>query len=103
MEELTDKQVAVIPTRTVPQGIAALLVLDASAGAEQNRAQMLEAAGLVKTGSVTFAARDSEMDGRTFTRTILWAFRKGKLPSLERIPMRLRRKLSAGWRMKMRR
>ena len=60
---LTEKKVVVIPTKTVPQGISAMLMLDESAGVDEIRENMLEAAAGVHTALVTYAARDSEYDG----------------------------------------
>ena len=60
---LTEKKVVVIPTKTVPQGISAMLMLDESAGVDELRENMLEAAAGVHTALVTYAARDSEYDG----------------------------------------
>ena len=60
---LTEKNVVVIPTRTVPQGISAMLMLDESAEVGDIREAMLEAIEGVHTALVTYAARDSEYDG----------------------------------------
>ncbi len=60
---LTGKQVVVVPTGTVPQGIAALLALDPSGTPEQIREALVEAADAVHTVLVTYAARDSDFDG----------------------------------------
>ena len=60
---LTEKKVVVIPTKTVPQGISAMLMMDESAGVDSLREAMLEAAAGVHTALVTYAARDSEYDG----------------------------------------
>ncbi len=60
---LTEKNVVVIPTRTVPQGISAMLMMDESASVDELRENMLEAAAGVHTALVTYAARDSEYDG----------------------------------------
>ena len=60
---LTEKAVVVIPTKTVPQGISAMLMMDESASSEELRENMLEAASGVHTALVTYAARDSEYDG----------------------------------------
>ncbi len=58
--ELTkDKQIVVIPTNTVPQGITALINYVVGAGVDQNEALMNEAIGTVKTGQVTYAVRDT--------------------------------------------
>jgi hypothetical protein len=60
---LTDKQVVVIPTATVPQGITAMLNLDPDADVAANEAAMLEAIERVTTMQITYAARDSDFDG----------------------------------------
>ena len=61
---LTDKRVIVIPTKTVPQGITAMLNLDPEADAETNAAAFNEVIGGVHTALVTYAARNSEYDGK---------------------------------------
>ena len=62
-EALTDKKVVVIPTRTVPEGISALLNFNPDEDEETLTAQMNEAIGSVHTAMVTYAARDSDFDG----------------------------------------
>ena len=57
------KKVVVLPSKTVPQGISALLVMDPEAGEEENIAAMTEALGRVSTSEITYAARDSDFDG----------------------------------------
>ena len=57
------KEIVVVPTRTVPQGISAMLVLDPEADAEANTAAMEEARKNVRTSEITYAARDSDFDG----------------------------------------
>ena len=57
------RKVVVLPTATVPQGIAAMLVVDPDSEEEANTQAMLEAARRVHTAQVTYAARDSEFDG----------------------------------------
>ncbi len=58
-----EKRVIVLPTKTVPQGITAMLTFDIDSDAETNAAAMTEAAEGVSTMQVTYAARDSEFDG----------------------------------------
>ena len=60
---LTEKRVVVIPTKTVPQGITALLSLDETASEEEITEGMAEAIAGVHTALVTYAARDSDFDG----------------------------------------
>lgn len=61
--ELADRRVIVIPTRTIPQGLSAALAFNEFADAETNERAMAEAAGRVRSGSVTFAVRDSSING----------------------------------------
>ena len=61
---LTSKLVVVIPTKSIPQGIAAMLAVDHSAGPEEMTSAMIEAAGRVSTALITMAARDSVYDGQ---------------------------------------
>ncbi len=58
-----DKKVVVIPSKAVPQGIAAMLAADPDASQEDNTAAMTEALGRVATAEITYAARDSDFDG----------------------------------------
>ena len=57
------KQVIVLPTKTVPQGVSALLSADPEGEAEDNTAAMTEAIARVHTSEITYAARDSDFDG----------------------------------------
>lgn len=59
-----DKKIIVVPTTTVPQGITAVITFDAEASAEDNEAAMAEEIKNVKTGQVTYAVRDTSIDGR---------------------------------------
>ena len=61
--ELTDKRVIVIPSKTVPQGITAMLNFDDSLEPEDNIAAMTECLSSVTTMQITYAARDSDFDG----------------------------------------
>ena len=61
-ELMTDKTLLVIPTKTIPQGITALINFVPDASAEENESVMLEAIGTVKTGQVTYAVRDTVID-----------------------------------------
>ena len=62
---LTAKHVVVLPSKTVPQGISALLSFDPSASEEANSAAMTEAMSSVHTALVTYAARDSDFGGHS--------------------------------------
>ncbi len=58
-----EREVVVIPTRTLPQGITALINFVPEAGVEANRELMTEVIDMVKTGQVTYAIRDTSIDG----------------------------------------
>lgn len=60
-----DKQIIVIPTKTIPQGITALVNYIPDHNAEENKEQMMAEIENVKTGQVTYAVRDTEIDGKT--------------------------------------
>ncbi len=62
--ELTDRNVFVLPTKSVPMGIAAAIAFTEDASAEDNLAEMNEAADRVHTASITYAVRDTIFDGR---------------------------------------
>ncbi|PTU81838.1 hypothetical protein BUZ67_04145 [Staphylococcus pasteuri] len=61
--EIVDAEAVVIPTKSVPQGIAALFQFDADSSLEDNKSHMVNALDVVKSGSVTFAVRDTKIDG----------------------------------------
>lgn len=60
-----DKQIIVIPTKTIPQGITALVNYIPDHSTEENKEQMMAEIENVKTGQVTYAVRDTEIDGKT--------------------------------------
>ncbi|MBR7021471.1 MAG: DAK2 domain-containing protein [Lachnospiraceae bacterium] len=58
-----EKEIIVIPTKTVPQGISAVIAFNPELSAEENLESMKEALGYVKSGQVTYAVRDTSIDG----------------------------------------
>ena len=80
-QKLADRQVVVLPTRTVPMGITALLNIDPSVNAETNTINMMAAADKVSTGLITYAARDSEYDGKRIRKGEIMALENGKIVS----------------------
>ena len=78
-QKLADRQVVVLPTRTVPMGITALLNFDPSANVETNTINMMAAADKVSTGLITYAARDSEFDGKRIRKGEIMALENGKI------------------------
>ena len=73
------KQVVVIPTRTVPQGVSAMLVMDPDAGVNANVDAMKDAMANVRTSEVTYAARDSDFDGFAIKEGDYMALADGQL------------------------
>lgn len=84
---LTRKKVVVLPSKTVPQGISALLAFDENASEAQNTKAMTEALGGVTTMSLTYAARDSVFDGQEIKKGDYLGMVEGKVvgvrPSLK--------------------
>ena len=78
-EKLADRKVLVLPTRTVPQGMTAMLNFDPEAAPEENAVNMMAAAEKVATGLITYAARDSEFDGRPIRKGEIMALENGKI------------------------
>ncbi len=76
---LADRNVCVLQTRTIPQGMSAMMAFDESLDAEGNRIAMTKAFEKVSTGQVTFAARDSELDGTPIKKGEVMALDNGKL------------------------
>ncbi|SDW03760.1 hypothetical protein SAMN05421781_0217 [Marinococcus luteus] len=62
--DISDKQVTVIPTKTVPQGLAAMLAFDETKDAEANEEAMKEAPRYVKSGQITHAVRETSIEGK---------------------------------------
>ena len=81
---LADRKVIVLPTRTIPQGITAMLNYDPEATAEDNAVTMDMAAQSVETGSITFAARNSDFEGHKIKRGDILAMDNGKLSFVEK-------------------
>ena len=59
-----DKNIVVIPTKTVPQGITAIINYNPEVSLEENETAMLDQIGKVKTGQVTYAVRDTRIDDK---------------------------------------
>lgn len=80
---LADRKVYVLQTRTVPQGLSAMLAFDADTDSKQNMMNMMKAYEKVGTGSVTFAARDSDYEGHNIKKGELLALENGKVAFVE--------------------
>ncbi|HHW45798.1 MAG TPA: DAK2 domain-containing protein [Clostridiales bacterium] len=80
---LSTRKVIVLPTRTIPMGISALLAFDPDLDDEQNAINMEKAFNNVGTGLITFAARDSNFDGHKIKKDELLALENGRLAFTE--------------------
>ena len=78
-DALTDKHVVVIPSKTVPQGITAMMNVDPEADVESVTAAMTDALSTVTTSQITYAARNSDFDGFEIHQGDYLALKEGKL------------------------
>lgn len=90
---ISTRKVIVLHTRTIPQGITAMLSFDPDADDNTNAIEMQKAAERITTGQITFAARDSEFDGHSIKKGELMALLGGKITfvdtDLEKTVMKL--------------
>ncbi|MBQ4311095.1 MAG: DAK2 domain-containing protein [Oscillospiraceae bacterium] len=82
--KLSDRRICVIPSRTIPQGITAMMNYDPDGDLDSNRLNMTKAMENVSTGLVTFAARDSELDGKQIKKGEILGLENGKLGVIEK-------------------
>ena len=86
MVDLTQKKAVIIPTRTIPAGVSAMLAFDAEASIEENQSAMQEAVERVQTASVTFAARDSTAGGLNIKKGQMLGLENGKIVTVDDDP-----------------
>ena len=90
---ISTRKVIVLHTRTIPQGITAMLTFDPDTDNDANAIEMEKAAERIQTGQITFAARDSEFDGHSIKKGELMALLGGKITyvdtDLEKTVMKL--------------
>ena len=91
---LADRQVIVLQTKTIPQGLSAMLAFDAEQDADQNFLAMSRADGRVATGQITFAARDSDFDGHKIKQGEILALEEGKVAFVEKDLVKAANKLA---------
>lgn len=82
--KLADRNVCVLQTRTIPQGLSAMMAFDPSADVSDNRTNMTQAFDKVQTGQITFSARDSKFDGHNIKQGEILALDNGKLSFVEK-------------------
>ncbi|MEI4802685.1 DAK2 domain-containing protein [Bacillus sp. NPDC077411] len=80
---VVDQEVIVVRSKTVPQGMAAMLAFNPAGTLEENEAQMNEALAHVKTGQITYAVRDTEIDGVTINKDDFMCIADGKIVSTD--------------------
>lgn len=80
---ISTRKVIVIHTRTIPQGISAMLAYDPETGDEDNAIEMQKSTERIATGQVTFAARDSDFDGHSIKKGEILAMLGGKISFVE--------------------
>ncbi|HWR60817.1 MAG TPA: DAK2 domain-containing protein, partial [Clostridia bacterium] len=78
-KSLAEKNVVVVPTKTIPQGIAALMALDAEKSTEENTKRLEKAIGNVKSGLITYAVRNSNYDGINIEEGNILGMVEGKI------------------------
>ena len=81
---LADRNVCVLQSRSIPQGITALMNFDPGADFVTNRSNMTEALDRVQSGQITFAVRDSEYDGHKIKQGEILAMDNGKIVFTEK-------------------
>ncbi len=81
---LSSRKVIVLPTRTIPMGISAMIAFNPGLTDEENAIQMQNAFAEVSTGQITFAARDSDFDGFKIKKDDLMAMENGKIVFTEK-------------------
>jgi uncharacterized protein len=77
--DVTEEEVVVIPSKTVPQGMTALLAFNPSASLQANEETMVEALKHVKTGQITFAVRDTSIEGLSIEKDDFMGINEGKI------------------------
>lgn len=82
--KFADRGVCVLQTRTIPQGMAAMLAFDESSDIAENKVNMTKAFEKVSTGLVTFAARDTELDGHSIKKGEIIALDNSRLAFTEK-------------------
>ncbi|HBC4008766.1 fatty acid kinase catalytic subunit FakA [Staphylococcus aureus] len=78
---IVDAEAVVIPTKSIPQGISALFQYDVDATLEENKAQMADSVNNVKSGSLTYAVRDTKIDGVEIKKDAFMGLTEDKIVS----------------------
>ncbi|MTI47714.1 DAK2 domain-containing protein [Sporosalibacterium faouarense] len=81
-KELSDKNIEVVPTKSIAQGISALLSFDEDSELEDNLENMLDSIKYVKTGQITYAVRDTEINGQEINKDDIMGICDGDIISV---------------------
>lgn len=82
--EMAEVEVAVIPTKTIPQGMSALLGFNPEADLEANKQEMISLMSEVKTGQITYAVRDTQIDGLNIEKDHFMGIADGKISATDK-------------------
>jgi DAK2 domain fusion protein YloV len=93
-KEISDKNIIVIPTKTIPQCVSCMVSFSASKSAEQNEAAMNKAMGNVKTGQITFAVRDTQIDELSIKEGDILGLLEGKISTTGKSPEEVLKELA---------
>lgn len=82
--EMADSEVAVIPTKTIPQGMSAMLGFNPEADLDTNKEEMTSLMSEVKTGQITYAVRDTQIDGLDIEKDHFMGIADGKISATDK-------------------
>lgn len=91
--EMAEEDVAVVSSKTIPQGMSALLGFNPEADLETNKAEMTNLMALVKTGQVTYAVRDTQIEGLTIEKGHFMGIADGKISATNKDQLTTAKKL----------
>lgn len=82
--KISDKSVIVIPARSIPQCVSAMLAFNGDRTPEENEAKMVKALSKVKTGQITFAVRDTEIEDQKISEGDILGIAEGKIKAVKK-------------------
>ena len=85
-KEISEKNIIIIETKNIAQGISAMFAFDPEAGVEANTAALTEAIGAVQCGQVTYAVRDTSVDGMQITKGDILGMIDGQIKNIGASP-----------------
>ncbi|WP_027954156.1 DAK2 domain-containing protein [Halobacillus kuroshimensis] len=91
--EMAEAEVAVIPTKTIPQGMSAMLGFNPEADLDTNKEEMISLMSEVKTGQITYAVRDTQIDGLDIEKGHFMGISDGKISATDKDALMTAKKL----------